>query len=135
MVTIVSVPSFKNINRGAKLTKNASLTAVFTWEVAHPEGTGRGLRVVRIGRARRVSTSRREVVTILVMCIASTWTCTKSFWFLRPTDDCYPLEAQDCIVEGASGFNRGGEGLAIFTAAEPPSVGKEGLTPIFRITI
>ena len=93
LVTMASVPSFKKMNRGAKLTKNASLTAVLTWEVAHPEGVGRGLRVERIGRARRVRTSRREVVTIVILCIASTWTCTKSFWFLRPTDDCYPLEA------------------------------------------
>ena len=33
-MTIVSVPSFKNTNKGARLTKNANLTAVFTWEVA-----------------------------------------------------------------------------------------------------
>lgn len=38
-------------------------------------------------------------------------------------------------TEGASGFNRGGEGLAIFTAVEPPSVDKKGLTSVFRITI
>ena len=30
LVTIVSVPSFKKINSGTKLTKNASFTAVFT---------------------------------------------------------------------------------------------------------
>jgi len=30
LVTIVSVPSFRNTNSGAKLTKNASFTAVFT---------------------------------------------------------------------------------------------------------
>lgn len=88
----------------------------------------------RTGRARRVRTSRSDDVTMVVMCIASTWICTKSFWFLRPTDGFYPLEAS-YVVEGASGFNRGGEGLAIFTAVEPPSVDKEGLTPIFRITI
>jgi len=35
LVTIVSVPSFKKINSGTRLTKNASLTAVATWEVAH----------------------------------------------------------------------------------------------------
>ena len=107
LVTMVSVPSFKNINRGAKLMKNASLTAVFTWEVAHPEGVGWGLRVVRIGRARRVRTSRREVVTIVVMCIASTWICTKSFWFLRPTDDCYPLEAGVVLSREPRGLTEG----------------------------
>ena len=49
-------------------------------------------------------------------------------------DGFYPLEAT-YVVEGAPGLNRGGEGLAIFTAVEPPSVDKEGLTPISRITI
>ena len=93
-------------------------------------GTGFGLRVVRTGRVRRVRTKRREVVVTVMMYIATTWICTKSFWFLRPTDGCYPL-----VAEGASGSNRGGEGLAIFTAVEPPSVGKKGLTSIFRITI
>ena len=98
--------------------------------MAQWDGTGFGLRVVRTGRTRRVRTKRREDVVIVMRCIATTWICTKSFWFLRPTDDCYPL-----VAEGASGFNRGGEGLAIFTAVEPPSVGKKGLTSIFRITI
>ena len=88
----------------------------------------------RTGRARRARTSRSDEVTILVMCIATTWICTKSLWFLRPTENFYPLEAGD-VIEGAPGSNRGGEGLAIFTAVEPPSVDKEGLTPIFRITI
>ena len=40
LVTIVSVPSFRNTNRGARLTKNATLTAVFTWDVAQWGGTG-----------------------------------------------------------------------------------------------
>ena len=93
LVTMVSVPSFKKTNRGTRLTKNASFTAVFTWEVAQWGGTGFGLRVVRTGRARRVITKSREVVVTVMMCIASTWICTKSFWFLRPTDGCYPLEA------------------------------------------
>ena len=86
LVTMVSVPSFKNTNNGTKLTKNASFTAVFTWEVAQWGGTGLGLRVVRTGRARRVSTKRREDVVIVIMCTATTWICTKSLWFLRPTD-------------------------------------------------
>lgn len=30
LVTMVSVPSFRKINSGSRLTKNASLTAVFT---------------------------------------------------------------------------------------------------------
>lgn len=103
LVRIVSVPSFRNTNRGARLTKNASLTAVFTWDVAQWVGTGWGLRVVRTGRTRRVRTSRSEDEMMVVMCIASTWICTKSFWFLRPMDGFYPLEAGGCGHRGSLG--------------------------------
>ena len=94
LVTIVSVPSFRKINKGARLTKNASLTAFFTCEVAQWGLTGLGLRVVRTGRTRRIRTSSNEDEIRVVMCIASTWICTKSFWFLRPMDGFYPLEAR-----------------------------------------
>lgn len=63
----------------------------------------------RTGRTSRVRTSRREDVIILVVCIASTWICTKSFWFLRPMDGFYPLEALETtreprgLTEGAKG--------------------------------
>ena len=67
--------------------------------MAQSVGTGRGLRVERTGRISRVRTSRREDVIILVVCIASTWICTKSFWFLRPTDGFYPLEAAEMTRE------------------------------------
>ena len=50
---------------------------------------------MRTGRIRRTRTSRSEDETMVVMCIASTWICTKSFWFLRPMDGFYPLEAGD----------------------------------------
>ena len=50
-----------------------------------------------MGRARRVRTSRREVVTIVIMCIASTWICTKSYWFLRPGDEL--LSFRSCASE------------------------------------
>ena len=92
LVTIVSVPWSRNMNSGIRLTKKASMTAVFTCEVAQCEGTGRGFKVVRMGRIRRVITRRSEDV-IIDTGIANTWICTKSFWFLRPTDDCYPLKA------------------------------------------
>lgn len=90
-VTIVSVPWSRKINKGARLTKNASLTAVFTWEVAQCAGTGCGLKVVRIGRIRRATTRISEEA--IIVGIANTWICTKSFWFLKPTDGCYPLKA------------------------------------------
>lgn len=31
--------------------------------------------------------SRLDAIVSVVGCIASTWSCTKSFWFLRPTDE------------------------------------------------
>lgn len=31
--------------------------------------------------------NRLEVYIKVVGCIAATWSCTKSFWFLRPTDE------------------------------------------------
>ena len=37
---------------------------------------------------------RSDEVTMVVECIASTWTCTKSFWLLKPMDYSYPLEAR-----------------------------------------
>lgn len=39
------------------------------------------------GYVRRVKIIRRVELKMSVgECIASTWSCTKSFWFLRPTD-------------------------------------------------
>ena len=70
LVTITSVPSFKKIVSGTRLVKKASLTAVFTCEVAQCEGRGWGLRVVSSGRMRRVITKRREEV-IRVVSMAS----------------------------------------------------------------
>ena len=92
LVTITSVPSFKKMHSGARLIKKASLIAVFTCEVAQFWGRGCGLRVVRMGRSRRMTIRRREGVMIVVS-IVFAWTCTKSFWFLRPTDGCYPSKA------------------------------------------
>lgn len=40
-----------------------------------------------------------EEVTMVVG-IANTWICTKSFWFLKPTDGCYPLEAEGRVSLG-----------------------------------
>lgn len=36
------------------------------------------IRIVRV---------RRRVEVIMMFIIAATWSCTKSFWFLRPTDE------------------------------------------------
>lgn len=39
-----------------------------------------------------------EVIISEVGCIASTWSCTKSSWLLKPMDDYYPLEAETWAV-------------------------------------
>lgn len=49
VVTIVSTPWSKKINSGKRLTTNAALTAVFTWDTAQPGGFGAGSIVVIIG--------------------------------------------------------------------------------------
>lgn len=48
-VMIVSVPWSRKIIRGRRLIKNAVLTAVFTWVVAHLGFRGEGLRDVSSG--------------------------------------------------------------------------------------
>lgn len=48
-VTMVSAPWSRKIISGKRLTKNAVLTAVLTWETAHFWSLGSGLRVVRRG--------------------------------------------------------------------------------------
>lgn len=49
LVIIVSAPSFIKRNRGSKLTKNASLTAVLTCATAQLGAWGWGERVVNTG--------------------------------------------------------------------------------------
>lgn len=88
LVIIVSAPSFINKKRGSRLTRNASFTAVLTCVRAQSGDCGRGERVVSTGY-----TSREKIMTRLVDiirevgCIAATWICTKSLWFLRPVDE------------------------------------------------
>ncbi len=88
LVIIVSAPSLRKRNSGRRLTKKASLTAVLTWVSAQFGSWGCGERVVSTGYARSVKIMiRLEVIISDVVCIAATWICTKSFWFLRPTDE------------------------------------------------
>ena len=128
LVTIVSAPSFKKINSGARLVKKASLTAVFTCEVAQCAGRGCGLRVVRRGRISKTVTKRREEVIKVV-------SMTPCLIFIKVLVCKIQSVKSGGGVEKAWGSNRGGEGLAIFTAVEPFSVSKEVLTSVFRITI
>lgn len=88
LVTIASAPSFKNRNRGSRLTKKASFTAVFTLRSAQSFFRGLGLSVVRTGyESRKKTRIRLDDIISEVGSIATTWICTKSFWFLRPTDE------------------------------------------------
>ena len=87
-VIIVSAPSLRNRKRGKRLTKKASLTAVLTWEMAQSCFRGLGWRVVNTGYVSKTKISTKLVVMMRgVGYIATTWSCTKSFWFLRPTDE------------------------------------------------
>lgn len=82
------------MDSGRRLTKKASFTAVFTLVRAQFSFRVWGVRVVRTGYVRRKKImSRLDAIIVELLCIAATWICTKSFWFLRPTDDCYPLGA------------------------------------------
>lgn len=91
---IVSVPSFINRKSGSRLIRNASFTAVLTWERAQCGCLGWGFMVVSVGYARSVKIVIKLVDIIIgVKYIATTWSCTKSSWFLRPVDNYYPLEA------------------------------------------
>lgn len=87
-VTIASAPSLMNRKRGKRLTRKASLTAVLTCEIAQSGPRGFGFSVVRIGSVSNEKIIiKLEVIIKAVGCIATTWICTKSFWFLRPTDE------------------------------------------------
>lgn len=68
--------------------KNAVLTAVLTCVRAHSGFWGFGFNVVNKGNTRvaRTKMSEDDIVRA-VRLIASAWICTKSFWFLRPTDE------------------------------------------------
>lgn len=93
---------------------------------------GEGERDLKIGISRTVKIIRRAVVIINgVECIAFTWSCTKSFWCLRPMDVLLSFKS----FEGASESNRRNLRVAAFFVSGPLSVDKGILTSIFRITI
>lgn len=86
-VIIVSVPSLRKRNRGIRLTKNAVFTAVLMWAELDLGGVSFVESVVRTGVSRSASRSIREEPAVNgAACIVFTWTCTKSFWRLRPAD-------------------------------------------------
>lgn len=96
LVIIVSAPWFRKRQRGRRLTKKANLTAVLTCSKAQSFACGLGVRVVSTGNVRRAKIIiKLEVIIMEVGCIAATWICTKSFWFLRPTDELLSFRSFD----------------------------------------
>lgn len=88
VVITVSAPSERKRKRGKRLTKKASLIAVLTLARAQPGVVGSGVNAVRSGYVRRPKMPiRLDVIIRGEGGIAATWICTKSFWFLRPTDE------------------------------------------------
>lgn len=96
LVIIASAPWFRKRQRGSRLIKKAILTAVLTCSRAQLLACGLGFSVVSTGNVRRAKIIiKLEVIMIEVGCIAATWICTKSFWFLRPTDELLSFRSSD----------------------------------------
>lgn len=133
LVTITSAPSLKRRNRGSRLIKKASFTAVLTLRSAQPSSRGFGWSVVKTGyESRKKTRIKLDVIMSEVGSIATTWICTKSFWFLRPTDELLSFRSYGRV---SPGVQPGGRRLAVSGASEPISVDEGILTSVSRITI
>lgn len=107
---MASEPSFKKRERGRRLIKKASFTAVLGCERDQSGLLGAGSRVVKIGKINTIKiTTWAEVRINAVEGIigATAWICTKSFWFLRPTDALLSFRSR---ASRAWEFNPGGGG-------------------------
>lgn len=88
LMIMVSAPSFRKRKSGKRLVRNASFTAVLTCFRAQSGVRGLGESVERMGEMSSAKImTRLDVIIRGVVSIAFTWSCTKSFWFLRPTDE------------------------------------------------
>lgn len=74
---------------------------------------------------------RVEVMIKGVGCIAFTWSCTKSFWFLRPTDELLSFKSRASELWNLTK----GVKISSLHCVRPLSVDKGVLTSVFRITI
>lgn len=73
--------------------------------------------VVNRGYRRRVKIIiRLDVIISAEGCIAATWICTKSFWFLRPTDELLSFRSMS-VIRVILGVQPRGQRLAVFVAA------------------
>lgn len=84
-VIIPSVFKFRKIINGKRLMKNAELTATLVIPAMF-DPCWLGFNVVSSGYTK-IKKIRRSDECIINVILASTWICTKSFWFLRPTDE------------------------------------------------
>lgn len=129
VLMIVSMPWSSMMDRGRRLMKNASFTAVLAWWAVFwsflAVDKSRGYSKVMNIRVRL------DPVIMAVGCITSTWSCTKTFWFLKPMDELLSFRS----IRVSLGIQPRGWKLAVSIAAEPLSVNKRSLTSIFRITI
>lgn len=117
------------------LIKNAVLTAVLAYLVAQFWSRGFGVSVIRTGHIKTVNVRSRAEV-IIVFTIAATWSCTKSFWFLRPMDRLLSFRS----VKRLRHTNEPRSLTVVIGVSSPYclgplSVDKRGLTSIFRTTI
>lgn len=126
---MLSVPWLRKIIRGIRLIKNAVATAVLTCVEAQLGLRGFGCRAVNSGNIRVTSISMR-VEDITKFVIAATWICTKSFWFLRPTDELLSFRSSSEPWSLTMGV-----GISSPYCFWPLSVDKRILTSIFRTTI
>lgn len=127
-----SEPESRKIHSENRLTKKAAWTAGFTCVVAQDGFRGEENKVVITGKAKRIIIMIiLVVITDAGIIIATTWICTKSFWFLRPTDVLLSFRS------GSSGPRSSTKETEISSPRcyQPLSVGKGALTLIFRITI
>ena len=65
------------------------MTEVFTKLMAEAGCWGLVEKALRMGKISSVRTAARVEDNIRegIVILAATWICTKSFWFLRPTDE------------------------------------------------
>ena len=76
--------------------KKASFTAVFTWRRIQGSFRGCVVGIVSRGYSSIIKIRIRDEAIIRgVGCIATTWICTKSLWFLRPTDELLSFRSSD----------------------------------------
>lgn len=102
LIIMASVPSFRNRKSGRRLVRKASFTAVLTCFSAQLGERGLGESVERRGKISSAKImTRLDVMIRGVVSIAFTWSCTKSFWFLRPTDELLSFKS----------FGRGSSGV------------------------